>query len=146
MRAPTQCQLCEEYATEIWLGSASTSPLQPRSLPPCDFHIFGDLKRDIRGHRFASDEDVCGWVKMWFRGQPTSFFKDGIDRLISQWNKCINSFGDYFWGKKCYIICFGFWPFSFDCPSYLHKKEGRPKYEYRRSKLVRFYYSVMVNL
>jgi histone-lysine N-methyltransferase SETMAR len=65
-------------------------PYSP-DLSPCDFHIFGDLKRDIRGHRFASDEDVCGWVKMWFRRQPTSFFKDGTDRLISQWDKCINS-------------------------------------------------------
>jgi transposase len=58
----------------------------------CDFHIIGDLKRDIRGHQFASDEDVCDWVKMWFRRQPTSYFKDGIDCLISQWDKCINSF------------------------------------------------------
>ncbi|PNF29904.1 hypothetical protein B7P43_G07269, partial [Cryptotermes secundus] len=70
-------------------------PYSP-DLSPCDFHIFEDLKRGIRGHRFASDEDVCNWVKTWFRRQPTSFFKDGIDRLISQWDKCINSFGDYF--------------------------------------------------
>ncbi|PNF14668.1 hypothetical protein B7P43_G11440 [Cryptotermes secundus] len=65
---------CEQYATDIWLGGASTSPQQPRSL-------FGGLKRDIRGHLFASDEDVCGCVKMWFRRQPTGFFKDRIDRL-----------------------------------------------------------------
>ncbi|PNF26278.1 hypothetical protein B7P43_G02687, partial [Cryptotermes secundus] len=38
-------------------------PYSP-DLSPCDFHIFGDLKRDILGHWFASDEDVCGWVKM----------------------------------------------------------------------------------
>jgi histone-lysine N-methyltransferase SETMAR len=49
-------------------------PYSP-DLSLCDFHIFGDLKRDIHGHQF---------------------FKDGIDSLISQWDKCINSFGDYF--------------------------------------------------
>ena len=70
-------------------------PFSP-DLSPCNFHIFGDRKRHIHGHRFASDEDVCGWVKMRFRRQPTSFFKDWIGRLISQWDKCINSFGDYF--------------------------------------------------
>jgi hypothetical protein len=32
------------------------------------------------------------------RRQPTSFFNDGIHRLISQWDKCINSFGNYFGG------------------------------------------------
>ena len=26
-------------------------PYSP-DLPPCDFHIFGDKKKDIRGHRF----------------------------------------------------------------------------------------------
>jgi hypothetical protein len=54
------------------------------------------LQRDIRGHWFVSDEDVCGWVKMWFRRQAKKYFKDGIDRLLSQWDKCINSFVDYF--------------------------------------------------
>ncbi|PNF40213.1 hypothetical protein B7P43_G08284 [Cryptotermes secundus] len=58
-------------------------PYSP-DLSPCDFHFFGDLKGDIRGHRFASDEDVCGWVKLWFRRQPTSFSMDGLDRLIFQ--------------------------------------------------------------
>ena len=32
-------------------------PYSP-DLSPCDFHIFGDLKKDIRGSRFHSDEEV----------------------------------------------------------------------------------------
>lgn len=64
---------------------------------------------DIRGHQVALD-DMCDWVKMWFCWQPTSFFKDGIDCLISLWDKCINSFRDYFWGKKCSITLLGIWP------------------------------------
>ena len=31
---------------------------------PCDFHIFGDPKKDIRGHQFHSDEEVQEWVKV----------------------------------------------------------------------------------
>ena len=27
-------------------------------LSPCDFHIFGDLKKDIHGHLFHSDGEV----------------------------------------------------------------------------------------
>jgi hypothetical protein len=73
-----------------------------------DLSPFGDLKIDICGHRFASDENVCGWVKMWFPRQPTGFLKDGIDSLISQWDKCVNSFGDHFSGEKCSLIYFGF--------------------------------------
>ncbi|KAG8236150.1 hypothetical protein J437_LFUL001583 [Ladona fulva] len=63
---------------------------------PCDFHIFGDLKKDIRGRRFHTDKEVLEWVKLWVRQQPTSFYKTGIDHLISQWDKCINTFGNYF--------------------------------------------------
>ncbi|GBM35560.1 Histone-lysine N-methyltransferase SETMAR [Araneus ventricosus] len=66
-------------------------PYSP-DLSPCDFHVFGALKQAIRGHRFTTDDEVCGWVQAWIRQQPTSFFKDGIDRLVSQWDKC----GDYF--------------------------------------------------
>ena len=36
----------------------------PISHSPCDFHIFGDLKKDIRGRRFHSDEDVQEWVRL----------------------------------------------------------------------------------
>ena len=56
---------------------------------PCDLHIFGDLKKDIRERRFHSDEEMQEWVRLWIRQRPTSFYKTGIDRLVSQWNKCI---------------------------------------------------------
>ena len=70
-------------------------PYSP-DLSPCDFHIFGDLKKDIRGRRFHSDEEVQEWVRLWIRQRPTSFYKTGIDRLVSQWDKCINTSGNYF--------------------------------------------------
>ncbi|KAG8223769.1 hypothetical protein J437_LFUL001489 [Ladona fulva] len=54
---------------------------------PCDFHIFGDLKKDIHGRLFHTDEEVQEWVRLWIRQQPTSFYKTGIDCLISQWDK-----------------------------------------------------------
>lgn len=62
-----------------------------------DFHVFGPLKQAIRGHRYTTDNEVCDWVQAWIQQQPTSFFKDEIDRLVSQWDKYANNFGDYFW-------------------------------------------------
>ncbi|GBO11357.1 Mariner Mos1 transposase [Araneus ventricosus] len=70
-------------------------PYSP-DLSPCDFHVCGPLKQAILGHRFTTDDEVCDWVQAWIRQQPTSVFKDGIDRLESQWGKRANSFGDYF--------------------------------------------------
>ncbi|KAG8234562.1 hypothetical protein J437_LFUL014491 [Ladona fulva] len=43
-------------------------PLYSPDHSPCDFHIFGDLKKDIRGRRFHSDEEVQEWVRLWIRG------------------------------------------------------------------------------
>ncbi|GFX09467.1 mariner Mos1 transposase [Trichonephila clavipes] len=37
-------------------------PYSP-DLSPCDFHVFGPLKRGIHGHRFNMDDEVCGWVQ-----------------------------------------------------------------------------------
>ena len=65
-------------------------------LSPCDFQIFGDLEKDIRGLRFHSDEEVREWVRLWINQRPTSFYKTGIDRLVSQWDKCINTSENYF--------------------------------------------------
>ena len=62
----------------------------------CHFHIFIDLKKDIRGRWFHSDEAVQGWVRLWIHRRPNSFYKTGIDRLVSQWDKCINTSGNYF--------------------------------------------------
>ena len=65
-------------------------------LSPCDFQIFGDLKKDIRGRWFHSYEEVQEWARLWINQRPTSFYKTGIDRLVSQWDKCTNISGNYF--------------------------------------------------
>ena len=71
-------------------------PLYSPDLSPCDLHIFGDLKKDIRGRRFHSDEEVQEWVRLWVHQRPTSFYKTAIECLVSQWDKCINISGNYF--------------------------------------------------
>ena len=63
-------------------------------LSPCDFHSFGDLKKDIRGRLFHSHEEVQEWVRLCLHQRSTSFHETGIDRLVSQWDKCINSSGN----------------------------------------------------
>ena len=57
-----------------------------------DFH----LVTSTRGHRFHSDEEVQEWVRLWIHQRPISFYKTEIDCLISQWDTCINTSGNYF--------------------------------------------------
>ena len=48
-------------------------PLYNQDPSPCDFHIFGDLKKDIREYLFHSDEEVQERVR----------FRDGLKRDFS---------------------------------------------------------------
>lgn len=69
-------------------------PYSP-DLSPCDFHIFGPLKKALKGNRFQSDEEVQNAVKEFFEQQPQEFFKQGIHRLVKQWDMCLNCSGSY---------------------------------------------------
>lgn len=69
-------------------------PYSP-DLAPCDFHVFGPLKRYLAGQRFTSDDDVMGHVRQWFRDQPTDFFRQGIEKLVPRWDRCAEKLGDY---------------------------------------------------
>ena len=44
-------------------------PYSP-DLAPCDFHFFPDLKRDLKGTYFTSDEEVKEAVKSWLKERP----------------------------------------------------------------------------
>ena len=59
-------------------------PPYSADISPCDFHIFGYLKKDIRGRRFHSDEEMHEWVRLWIHQRPTSLCKTGIVPLVSQ--------------------------------------------------------------
>ena len=62
-------------------------------LLPCDFHIYGHLKKAIRGLTFPSNDYVQKAVVPWFRWQIQEFFTDGIRRLTHQLDHCLNARG-----------------------------------------------------
>jgi len=70
------------------------SPYSP-DLAPCDFHVFGPLKKALKGRRFTDNDEVRETVEEWFCTQPKTFFTDGIHRLVDQWDTCFNQQGDY---------------------------------------------------
>jgi histone-lysine N-methyltransferase SETMAR len=75
-------------------GVLDHPPYRP-DLSPCDYHVFGPLKKTLKGRRFNSDEAVREAVEQWFNQQPVSFFAEGITKLVQRWDKCLNSGGQY---------------------------------------------------
>lgn len=69
-------------------------PYSP-DLSPCDFHMFGPLKKALGGERFANDQQVEQFVRNWLGTRPKSFFENGINKLPVRWEKCITKEGNY---------------------------------------------------
>jgi hypothetical protein len=64
-------------------------------LAPSDFHLFPKLKEFLGGRRFKSDEKVKNAVKEWLNGLTAEVYDEGIQKLVTRYNKCLNVGGDY---------------------------------------------------
>ena len=64
-------------------------------LAPSNFSLFPNLKIDIRGYHFRSDEEVVTAVEEWVNGKDPDFFSSGLMALEHHWSKCITPEGNY---------------------------------------------------
>lgn len=70
-------------------------PYSP-DLAPSDYYLFPNLKKDLRGKRFHDDEELKAAINEHFSGKGENYFLEGIEKIISRCNKCIEVMGDYF--------------------------------------------------
>ena len=70
-------------------------PAYSPDLAPSDFFLFPNLKKDIRGLHFRSDEEVVTADKEWVNGKDPDFFSSGLMALEHRWSKCITLEGNY---------------------------------------------------
>ena len=70
-------------------------PAYSPHLAPSDFFLFPNLKKDIRGLYFRSDEEVVTAVGEWVSGKDPYFFSSGLMALEHRWSKCITLEGNY---------------------------------------------------
>jgi hypothetical protein len=60
-----------------------------------DFHLFPKLKEFLGGRRLKSVEEVKDDVKEWLNGLAAEVYDEGIVKLLSRLDKCLNLYGDY---------------------------------------------------
>ena len=70
-------------------------PAYSPDLAPSDFCLFPNLKKDIRGFHFRSDEEVVTAVEEWVNGKDPDFFSSGLMAFKHRWSKCIRLEGNY---------------------------------------------------
>ena len=70
-------------------------PAYSPDLAPSDFFLFPNLKKDICGLHFWSDEEVMTTVEEWANGKDPAFFSSGLMALEHRWSKYITLDGNY---------------------------------------------------
>ncbi|UYV73983.1 hypothetical protein LAZ67_11001701 [Cordylochernes scorpioides] len=85
---------CKTVSTIIKLGfEVLEHPAYSPDLAPSDYSLFGLLKKELKGKRFDSDEDVQKVVQDFFHTLPKSAYKEGIYKLPERWRRYIESQG-----------------------------------------------------
>ena len=87
--AKLQWMLLSETGMNYVIPHPACSP----DIAPSDFFLFPNLKKDIRGLHFRSDEVVT--VEEWVSGKDPDFFSSGLMALEHRWSKCITLKGVY---------------------------------------------------
>lgn len=69
-------------------------PYSP-DLAPSDFYLFTNMKKEIRGIKYANKEDLKAAVMSYLEKKPQDFFKRAFVELEHRWRKCVAVNGSY---------------------------------------------------
>ncbi len=75
-------------------------PAYSPDLAPCDFFLFPTLKRQLRGRRFNTVDELKVKVEEVLGGISQEQFRACFEDLQNRWEKCIAKDGHYFEGDK----------------------------------------------
>ena len=64
-------------------------------LAPSDYFLFPNLKKDICGRHFRSNQEVVAAVEEWVGDKDPGFFSSGLMALVHRWSMCIILEGNY---------------------------------------------------
>ncbi|KAJ9601527.1 hypothetical protein L9F63_000270 [Diploptera punctata] len=58
-------------------------------------NLFGPMKKFLASKRFETDVEVKSAVRRWLHSNQTDYYKQGILKLVTRWEKCVEKVGDY---------------------------------------------------
>jgi len=89
---PNTASVMQKLITTFCWEQFDHPPYSP-DLAPSDFHLFLHLKSFLAGRRFHDDE-VKEAITTCFASQVTSFYDEGIQRLVQHYVKCLSNGGN----------------------------------------------------
>ena len=71
-------------------------PAYSPDLAPTDFHFFKHLDNFLTEKIFRNDEDIKTAFEAFIESRTPDFYANGINKLVSRWQQCVDSNGCYF--------------------------------------------------
>ena len=70
-------------------------PSYSPDLPPSDYHLFTKMKVWLATRRFHTNEELMDGVNNWLHNLAAPFFDEGLQKLVSRYDKCLNVDDNY---------------------------------------------------
>uniref|UniRef100_A0AAF5DCR7 Mos1 transposase HTH domain-containing protein n=1 Tax=Strongyloides stercoralis TaxID=6248 RepID=A0AAF5DCR7_STRER len=71
-------------------------PAYSPDLAPTDFHFFKHLDHFLNEKIFNNEEDIKTAFEDFIASRSQDFYQNGINKMVSRWQQCIDSTGSYF--------------------------------------------------
>ena len=91
---PHTSAIAVAMATQCGFELLPHPPYSP-DLAPSDYYLFPQIKLSLKGRVFSTDNDVMDAVDMYLGCQSKQWYYEGIAKLESRWQKCVELEGDY---------------------------------------------------
>ena len=89
--------LVTDYLTKMGIKTVPHPPYSP-DFAPCDFWLFPKLKKNLRGCRYETNEEMIEAVTKVIDMPTQKQLYGAFHNLLERYNKCIRAAGDYFTG------------------------------------------------
>jgi hypothetical protein len=80
---------------KLFIWEIFDHPSYSPDLTPSDYHLFTKMKVWLGTQRFHTNEDLMDGVNSWLQILAAPFFDEGLQKLVSQYDKCLNVDGTY---------------------------------------------------
>uniref|UniRef100_A0A0N5C1N5 Histone-lysine N-methyltransferase SETMAR n=1 Tax=Strongyloides papillosus TaxID=174720 RepID=A0A0N5C1N5_STREA len=92
---PHVSRITVQKLTELGYETLPHSPYSP-DLSPTDYHLFKELELYLRQKKFSKSDDLKNDVLEFLDSRDRSFYSNGINKLVSRWQQCVDCNGTYF--------------------------------------------------
>ena len=80
---------------KIFICEIFDHPPYSPDLTPSDYHLFTKMKVWLATQRFHTNEELMDGGHNWLHNLGAPFFDEGLQKLVSRYNKCLNVDGSY---------------------------------------------------